>query len=86
MKIVRREALGGSVDVEQTRDLVDRMVEAGWLRAEPIVQTGGRPRERWAVNPRLFETAGTAESDVSPEYLLAIAAVMAAAKTAKKRR
>jgi uncharacterized protein DUF3987 len=52
---IRREALSGSVDVEQTRDLLARMVAAGWLRAMPTVKTGGRPSERWGVNPRLFE-------------------------------
>jgi hypothetical protein len=61
---VRREALGGSVDLEETRALVERLTAAGWLRNEPVIQTGGRPRERWGVNPRLSglaETAGTAE-------------------------
>jgi len=55
LKDIRREALGESVDGEQTRDLFDRMVAAGWVRAMPIVKTGGRPRERWSVNPKLFE-------------------------------
>ncbi len=62
LKDLRREALGESVDTEQTRDLVERMTAAGWLRAEPTVKTGGRPRERWAVNPRLFASAETAET------------------------
>ncbi|XIA62194.1 DUF3987 domain-containing protein [Bradyrhizobium sp. TZ2] len=84
LKDIRREALGGSVDVEGTRDLVDRLVIAGWLRALPIVQTGGRPRERWAVNSRLFEAAGTAETAES--RVSAVSAVPAAAKTTKRRR
>jgi hypothetical protein len=81
LRDIRREALGESVDVEQTRDLVARMVAAGWVRAEPIVQTGGRPRERWSVNPRLFEpaiTAETAETDLP--------AVIAVSATLKTRR
>jgi hypothetical protein len=78
LKDIRREALGGSIDVEQTRDLVARMVAAGWLCAEPIVKTGGRPRERWIANPRLFEAAETAESAES--HLMAVPAVPAAAK------
>jgi hypothetical protein len=87
LKDVRREALGGAVDVEQTRDLVGRLVTTGWLRAEPVVQTGGRPRERWTVNPRLFEAAETAESAESAESRLsAVVAVPAEAKTPKRRQ
>jgi hypothetical protein len=56
LKDVRREALGGALDADQTRDLLDRLVTAGWLRLEKT-ETGGRPKERWVVNPRLFETA-----------------------------
>ena len=63
LKDIRREALGGSLDAEQTRDLLDRLEVAGWLRLEKT-ETGGRPRERWSVNPRVFETApaGTART------------------------
>jgi hypothetical protein len=63
LKDIRREALGGSLDADQTRDLLDRLVVAGWLRLEKT-ETGGRPRERWSVNPRVFETApaGTART------------------------
>jgi hypothetical protein len=64
LKDIRREALGGSLDADQARDLMDRLAVAGWLRLEKT-ETGGRPRERWSVNPKLFEiaparTAGTA--------------------------
>ena len=85
---VRREALGGSVDVQQARDLVERMVSAGWLRPEPVIRTNGRPRERWSVNPRLFEPAQTAETAESPSChpLSAVSAVSAAAKPEKRRR
>jgi hypothetical protein len=66
VKDVRREALGGSLDADQTLELLDRMTTAGWLRPERV-STGGRPLERWHVNPKIFETAtaetaGTAES------------------------
>ena len=44
LKDVRREALNGCVDAEQARDLVDRLVVAGWLRAEPMVDR--RPAAR----------------------------------------
>ena len=57
---VRREALGGSLDAEQTEDLLDRMEMAGWLRRD-TAKTGGRPRHR-SVNPKLFVAAGTAGS------------------------
>jgi hypothetical protein len=33
LRDIRREALGESVDVEQARDLVERMIASGWLRA-----------------------------------------------------
>ncbi len=70
---IRRDALAGSVDVEQTRDMLARMVTTGWLRTKGPEQTGGRPRERWKVNPALLdpirlekllepEVAGTAET------------------------
>lgn len=64
LKDVRREAFGGALDAEQARDLLDRLVTVGWLRLEKT-DTGGRPRERWLVNPVIFRTAataGTAES------------------------
>jgi Protein of unknown function (DUF3987) len=65
LKDIRREALGGSLDADQARDLMDRLAIAGWLRLKKT-ETGGRPRERWSVNPKLFEiaparTAGTAK-------------------------
>jgi Protein of unknown function (DUF3987) len=62
LRDIRREALSEAVDVEQARDLIERMTAAGWLSAEPIAKTGGRPRERWTVNPQLFEVAETARS------------------------
>ena len=63
---IRRNALAQSLDAEQTLDLVGALVKAGWLRLT-TVQTPGRPRHRWQVNPLLFsswdaESAGTAQS------------------------
>jgi hypothetical protein len=68
LKDIRREALGGALDAEQTRDLFDRLVVAGWLRPEKT-DTGGRPRERWLVNPKIFEAAETATTAKSPQSL-----------------
>jgi hypothetical protein len=67
---IRRDALGGSIDVEQTRDLIARMVATGWLRPAKPEMTGGRPRERWRVNPALFEPeiSGTAETAQSEPF------------------
>jgi uncharacterized protein DUF3987 len=62
LKDIRREALGGSVDEQESRELIERMIVAGWLRAAPVIKTGGRPIERWAVNPRVFVPAVTAET------------------------
>ncbi len=78
---IRRSALGGKVDVEQARALADRLVAAGWLRPEEVIRTGGRPRERWIVNPKLSpaETAQTAQSRLS-----AVPAVSAGSKTRGK--
>jgi Protein of unknown function (DUF3987) len=50
LKDIRREAFGGVLDAERTRDLLDRLVTARWLRPEKT-DTGGRPLERWQVNP-----------------------------------
>jgi hypothetical protein len=65
VKDVRRDALGQSADAKQTRDLLDVLSQAGWLRESTEKKTGGRPVCRWAVNPTLFgdaESAGSAES------------------------
>ncbi|MDR3483578.1 MAG: DUF3987 domain-containing protein [Bradyrhizobium sp.] len=61
---LRREALGQSLDADQTQTLIDGLVKAGWLceltkRAGP---SGGRPARRWLVNPKLFTGAQTAET------------------------
>jgi Protein of unknown function (DUF3987) len=60
LKDARRDALGQSLDAEQTRDLLRGLVKSGWLR-ETTVPTAGRPMRRWEVNPKLF-TYSSAES------------------------
>jgi len=64
LKEIRREALGQSLNAKQTRAVLERLEQAGWLRIE-TTPTGGRPLERWHVNDRLFDTharsAGSAE-------------------------
>jgi len=61
---IRREALGQSLDAEQTQQLLDRLEGAGWAK-RVTTKTAGRPLRRWHVNPKLFgeaaETAGTAQ-------------------------
>jgi hypothetical protein len=83
LKDIRRDALGGSLDAKQTRDLFDRMVAAGWLQAE-ISMTGGRPIERWQVNPRVFAPAETAETAGS--RLSAVPAVPAVPASSSKQK
>ena len=56
---VRRDALGQSLDADQTQHLLDGLVRAGWLR-EIATKTPGRTRRRWQVNP--LTTAESAES------------------------
>jgi hypothetical protein len=65
---VRRDALGGSLDADQTEALLDRMELAGWL-CRDTTKTGGRPRHRWLVNSKLFLAAGTAGSAGTSEAL-----------------
>src|SRR5262249_58887746 len=58
---IRRDALGQSLDAEQTQELIDDLAERwGWLK-EDTIRTGaaGRPRRRWRVTPKLF-SKGTA--------------------------
>jgi len=67
IKDARREALAQSLDAKQTADLLATLVVAGWLKQEKPVKTGGRPVQRWAVNPILFTHAESAESAESPQ-------------------
>ena len=69
IKDVRRECFGGAFDADQTRDLLDRLVTAGWLCLDRT-DTGGRPRERWQANPKIFEPAETARSAQSSQRSL----------------
>jgi hypothetical protein len=64
LKDARREALGQSLDADQTQELLDGLVKAGWLR-KATTPTAGRPIHRWEVNPKLF--APNAESAESAE-------------------
>ena len=69
VKDVRRDALGGAPDAEQTLNMLTALVNAGWLH-ETTIKTGGRDKRRWTVNPILFSSkvaAGTAETATSPE-------------------
>jgi hypothetical protein len=65
IKDVRRDALSQSLDAKDTEALLNGLVAAGWLKAKPTEQTGGRPIHRWSVNPILYggaESVGSAES------------------------
>jgi Protein of unknown function (DUF3987) len=53
---LRREAFGRRLDAEQTRNLLDGLVRAGWLKLV-TTKTGGRDIHRWQVNPLLFSGA-----------------------------
>ena len=65
IKDIRRDALGGALDADQTQDLLDALTRSGWLRPEvnPSGPRGGKPVRRWRVNPLLWaaEAAETAE-------------------------
>jgi hypothetical protein len=51
----RREALGQSLDAEKTKELLERLVKAGWLRRlSNKTEARGHPKDRWEVNPKLF--------------------------------
>ena len=67
LKEARREALGQSLDAEQTEELLNGLVKAGWLR-RCSTKTGGRPKHWWEVNPKLF-TESSAESAESAERI-----------------
>ena len=78
---IRRSALGQSLDATATRNLIDDLVKAGWLREVPTVNSGGRPRYRWQISPLLWnaESAGSAESrsEGSGQTLSALSALSA---------
>jgi hypothetical protein len=64
LRDVRRNALGEHLDEEQTKQLLDGLERAGWLRkvTQPVGPRGGKPVIRWPVNPALYGTAQTAET------------------------
>jgi hypothetical protein len=58
---IRRDALGQSLDAEQTQELIDAIVRWGWLKESTAkVEGAGRLKRRWRVNPKLFSLGGTA--------------------------
>ena len=70
IKDIRRDALVGALDADQTESLVEALTRSGWLRAEavkPPSPKGGKPVRRWQVNSFLWtaETAETAETGLS---------------------
>jgi hypothetical protein len=61
---IRRDALGQRLDAKQTTIVLDMLVQANWLKRHTS-STGGRPAQRWWVNPALYsdaESAGSAGS------------------------
>jgi Protein of unknown function (DUF3987) len=65
LKDARREALGQSLDADQTQNLLEGLEKAGWLR-KASTPTTGRTKHRWETNPKLF-TSSSAESAESAE-------------------
>jgi len=49
---VRRDALAQRLDAKQTENVLEHLEQSGWIR-RIATSTGGRPRVRWAVNPKL---------------------------------
>jgi hypothetical protein len=67
IKDIRRDALVGALDADQTENLVEVLTRSGWLRPNAVKSSGpkgGKPIRRWQVNPLLWaaETAETAET------------------------
>ena len=73
---VRRGALGQRLDAKQTGAVIESLVQAGWLKRHTNL-TGGRPSQRWWVNPALYWDAGSAGSAGSTpnRHLSAVSAV-----------
>jgi hypothetical protein len=53
LKDARRDALGQSLDADETQELLENVAKAGWLRRK-TTETDGRPKHRWEANPKLF--------------------------------
>ena len=64
LRDVRRHALGERLDEEQTKQVLDGLERAGWLRrvTQAVGPKGGKPVIRWQVNPTLYSAAQTAET------------------------
>ena len=77
---IRRDALGQRLDAKETEAVIERLVQAGWLKKHTS-QTGGRPSQRWWVNPSLYWDAGSAGSagTASARPLSAVSALSASA-------
>src|SRR5262249_39771861 len=58
---IRRYALGQRLDAKETRAVIESLVQASWLKMHTS-STGGRPSQRWWVNPSLYWDAGSAGS------------------------
>jgi hypothetical protein len=54
---IRRDALGQSLDAQQTQQLLDSLTKSGFVRPRAI-RTTGRSAQRWDVNPRLHDPDG----------------------------
>jgi hypothetical protein len=73
IKDIRRHALVGALDADQTESLVEELMRSGWLCPEAVKPSGpkgGKPVRRWQVNPLLWaaETAETAETSTHDLY------------------
>jgi hypothetical protein len=53
-EVIRRDALGRTLNADATQSLLDHLEQAGWLSKTNSKPSGaGRPAHRWHVNPRL---------------------------------
>jgi hypothetical protein len=50
---IRRHALGQKLDAEDTQKQIEGLEKSGWLR-KATMQTAGRSKHRWEVNPKIF--------------------------------
>lgn len=72
IKDIRRDALGERLDAQQTLDLLNTLVNSGWLleNTPKSGPKGGKPARRWKANPSIGcspETAETAETAETQE-------------------
>jgi hypothetical protein len=83
---IRRDALGQRLDAKQTGAIIESLVQTGWLKKHTS-STGGRPSQRWWVNPSLYWDAGSAESAGSaPHVPLSAVPALSASTIATERR